>query len=48
MLNFSIAYGKTAKGLAQDWSVTVDEAKKKLLEHGIMIVPKLNHGRQML
>lgn len=27
MLNFSIAYGKTAVGLAKDWNVSVDEAK---------------------
>lgn len=27
ILNFSIAYGKTAMGLAKDWSVTIDEAK---------------------
>ncbi|XP_073394695.1 DNA polymerase I A, chloroplastic/mitochondrial isoform X2 [Physcomitrium patens] len=27
MLNFSIAYGKTAMGLAKDWKVKVDEAK---------------------
>ncbi|XP_051209078.1 DNA polymerase I A, chloroplastic isoform X2 [Lolium perenne] len=30
MLNFSIAYGKTARGLAQDWQVTVKEAKDTL------------------
>lgn len=29
-LNFSIAYGKTVRGLAQDWSVTVDEAEEIL------------------
>ncbi|XP_024364019.1 DNA polymerase I B, chloroplastic/mitochondrial isoform X2 [Physcomitrium patens] len=27
MLNFSIAYGKTAMGLAKDWNVKLDEAK---------------------
>ncbi|KAG0586378.1 hypothetical protein KC19_2G086100 [Ceratodon purpureus] len=27
MLNFSIAYGKTAMGLAKDWKVKLDEAK---------------------
>jgi DNA polymerase-1 len=27
MLNFSIAYGKTAMGLAKDWKVNIDEAK---------------------
>jgi hypothetical protein len=26
ILNFSIAYGKTAHGLARDWGVTIDEA----------------------
>ncbi|PNT66686.1 hypothetical protein BRADI_3g15620v3 [Brachypodium distachyon] len=30
MLNFSIAYGKTAKGLSDDWKVTVDEARDTL------------------
>jgi len=30
VLNFSIAYGKTAQGLAQDWKVSVDEAKATL------------------
>jgi DNA polymerase I len=29
-LNFSIAYGKTAHGLANDWGVTVPEARKTL------------------
>tara|TARA_B110000971_G_C19870634_1_gene435964 strand:- start:99 stop:758 length:660 start_codon:yes stop_codon:yes gene_type:complete len=29
-LNFSIAYGKTAFGLAKDWGVTQDEAEKML------------------
>lgn len=29
-LNFSIAYGKTAHGLSQDWGVTKDEAEKML------------------
>jgi DNA polymerase-1 len=29
-LTFSIAYGKTAHGLAQDWGVTVDEARESL------------------
>ncbi|KAM7492692.1 hypothetical protein LguiA_035613 [Lonicera macranthoides] len=28
MLNFSIAYGKTATGLARDWKVSVKEAKE--------------------
>lgn len=28
MLNFSIAYGKTAKGLAKDWKVTLQEAQE--------------------
>ncbi|XVE80351.1 hypothetical protein DITRI_Ditri14bG0132800 [Diplodiscus trichospermus] len=28
MLNFSIAYGKTPVGLAKDWKVSVEEAKK--------------------
>ena len=27
VLNFSIAYGKTAHGLAQDFKTTMDEAK---------------------
>ncbi|CAM6128411.1 unnamed protein product [Calypogeia fissa] len=27
MLNFSIAYGKTAMGLSKDWKVSIDEAK---------------------
>jgi DNA polymerase-1 len=27
MLNFSIAYGKTAMGLSKDWKVSLDEAK---------------------
>lgn len=30
VLNFSIAYGKTAQGLATDWKVTVAEAKETL------------------
>jgi len=30
VLNFSIAYGKTAHGLALDWGVSVGEAKKLL------------------
>lgn len=30
MLNFSIAYGKTYKGLAQDWKVSDEEAKALL------------------
>ena len=30
ILNFSIAYGKTAHGLASDWNVTVEEAKDTL------------------
>ncbi|CAN6236396.1 unnamed protein product [Urochloa humidicola] len=30
MLNFSIAYGKTAHGLARDWKVSVKEAKDTL------------------
>ncbi len=30
ILNFSIAYGKTAHGLAADWNVTVEEAKDTL------------------
>lgn len=29
-LNFSIAYGKTAHGLSQDWGVTKEEAEKML------------------
>lgn len=29
-LNFSIAYGKTARGLAQDWNVSLDEATNTL------------------
>src|SRR3990167_7665469 len=29
-LNFSIAYGKTAIGLAKDWGVSLDEAKATL------------------
>lgn len=29
-LNFSIAYGKTARGLAQDWNVSLDEANETL------------------
>ncbi|KAM9986691.1 hypothetical protein ACTFIY_011098 [Dictyostelium cf. discoideum] len=29
-LNFSIAYGKTAHGLSQDWGVTLNEAKETL------------------
>jgi hypothetical protein len=27
ILNFSIAYGKTAHGLSKDWGVTLDEAE---------------------
>lgn len=27
-LNFSIAYGKTAHGLAKDWGVSVEEAQE--------------------
>lgn len=30
VLNFSIAYGKTAQGLAKDWDVSVQEAQKTL------------------
>ena len=30
VLNFSIAYGKTAHGLSQDWGVTVAEAKQEI------------------
>lgn len=30
VLNFSIAYGKTARGLAKDWNVSIDEAKETL------------------
>ncbi len=30
MLNFSIAYGKTALGLSKDWGVTLSEAKDTL------------------
>ena len=30
VLNFSIAYGKTAHGLSQDWGVTVQEAKQEI------------------
>ena len=30
VLNFSIAYGKTAMGLSKDWGVTVQEAKETL------------------
>lgn len=29
-LNFSIAYGKTVHGLAQDWGITTEEAEKTL------------------
>ena len=29
-LNFSIAYGKTVHGLAQDWGITTDEASETL------------------
>jgi len=29
-LNFSIAYGKTAHGLSQDWGVSINEAEKML------------------
>eukprot|EP01035_Chromulina_nebulosa_P017260 gene17260-22791_t len=29
-LNFSIAYGKTVHGLAQDWGITTEEAQKTL------------------
>ena len=29
-LNFSIAYGKTVHGLAQDWGITKEEAEKTL------------------
>ena len=28
VLNFSIAYGKTAHGLSKDWKVSLDEAKQ--------------------
>ena len=30
VLNFSIAYGKTAHGLSKDWGVTVQEAKQEI------------------
>jgi len=30
VLNFSIAYGKTAVGLSKDWDVSIDEAKDTL------------------
>ena len=30
VLNFSIAYGKTAHGLSKDWGVSVSEAKKEI------------------
>ncbi len=30
VLNFSIAYGKTAHGLSQDWGVSVKEAKEEI------------------
>ena len=30
VLNFSIAYGKTAHGLSKDWNVTVKEAKQEI------------------
>ena len=30
MLNFSIAYGKTAHGLAKDWKVSTTEAQETL------------------
>ena len=29
-LNFSIAYGKTARGLSKDWGVTLAEAEETL------------------
>ena len=29
-LNFSIAYGKTAHGLSQDWGVSIQEAEDML------------------
>ena len=29
-LNFSIAYGKTVHGLAEDWGITKEEAEKTL------------------
>ena len=28
VLNFSIAYGKTAHGLSKDWGVSLEEAKE--------------------
>jgi DNA polymerase-1 len=28
VLNFSIAYGKTPRGLAQDWDTTIDEVRE--------------------
>jgi hypothetical protein len=28
ILNFSIAYGKTAHGLSKDWGVTLEEAQE--------------------
>jgi DNA polymerase-1 len=30
MMNFSIAYGKTAHGFAQDWNCTIEEANESL------------------
>lgn len=30
ILNFSIAYGKTANGLSKDFGVTIEEAKETL------------------
>ena len=29
-LNFSIAYGKTVHGLAQDWGISTEEAEQTL------------------
>lgn len=34
VLNFSIAYGKTAHGLAKDWKVDIKEAERTLERYG--------------
>merc|ERR1712072_512485 len=44
-LNFSIAYGKTAHGLAKDWGVSQQEAQS-MLRAGMMIGPRWNGGRR--
>lgn len=42
VLNFSIAYGKTAHGLSKDWKVSLDEAKATV-ERWYADRPEVNH-----